>query len=274
MVLDHLHVHQLGPDPVRLGDPVAGDDQAVGRRAVGLAGAPGGEDHGLGVEHLHVAVAEVAADRADAPAVVVLQEVGGEPLLVAVDRVAVLHQLLVENVEDRVAGDVGHVVGPRRRRSAERPGSEVAGAVAVERDPGVLEPQDLVGGLAAHHLDRVLVAEVVGALDGVERVGLPGVLGVQRGVDAAGGCDGMRADGVDLGDDRHRRPRLSGRQGGSLAGEAGADDEDVMRGHARILFPAPVRRNPPRGPVPERGRRGAARARLPRGGPGRMVDAA
>src|SRR5580704_5942920 len=39
VVLDHLHVHQLGPDSVRLGDPVPGDDQAVGGRLVDLARA-------------------------------------------------------------------------------------------------------------------------------------------------------------------------------------------------------------------------------------------
>ena len=72
VVLDHLHVHQLGADPVGLRDPVAGHDQAVGGRLVGLAAAAGGQDHGLGVEHLEVAVAQVAADRADAPALVVL----------------------------------------------------------------------------------------------------------------------------------------------------------------------------------------------------------
>ena len=85
VVLDHLHVHQLRADPVGLGDPVAGDDQPVGGRLVDLAGAAGGEDRGLGVEHLERAVAQVAADRADAAALVVLEEVGREPLLVAVD---------------------------------------------------------------------------------------------------------------------------------------------------------------------------------------------
>ena len=52
VVLDHLHVHQPGADPVGLGDAVAGHDQPVGGGPVGLAGAAGGEDHGLGVEHL------------------------------------------------------------------------------------------------------------------------------------------------------------------------------------------------------------------------------
>ena len=56
----------------------------------------------------------------------------------------VLHQLLVEDVQDRLAGDVGDVVGPRGGGAAERARAEMAGLVAVEGDAGVLEPQDLV----------------------------------------------------------------------------------------------------------------------------------
>src|ERR1700733_13372642 len=45
--------------------PGAGHDQPVRGRLVDLAGAAGGEDRALGVEHLEPAVAKVAADRAD-----------------------------------------------------------------------------------------------------------------------------------------------------------------------------------------------------------------
>ena len=124
------------PSPVTI-SPLVG-------RLVRLAGAARGEDRRLGVEHLEVAVAQVAADRADAAALVVLEQVGREPLLVAVDLLVVLHQLLVEHVQDRVAGDVGDVVRAGGRGAAERARAEVPGLVAVEGDAGVLEPQDLV----------------------------------------------------------------------------------------------------------------------------------
>ena len=228
MVLDHLHVHQPRPDPVRLGDPVAGDDQPVGGRLVGLAGAARGEDHALGVEQLQPAVAQVAADRADAAAVVVLEQVGGEPLLVAVDGRGVLHQLLVEHVQDRVAGDVGDVVGAGGGGAAERARPEVSGLVAVEGDARVLEPQDLVGRLAAHDLDRVLIAEEVRSLDRVVGVRLPRVLGIERRIDPAGGGNRVRSHRVDLGDDSDRRTRLRRRQGCPLACQPGADDQYVV----------------------------------------------
>ena len=65
-------------------------------------------------------------------------EAGREPLLVAVDLV-VLHQLLVEHVQDRLAGDVGDVVGAGRRGAAEGARAEQALLVAVEGDAHVLE---------------------------------------------------------------------------------------------------------------------------------------
>ena len=63
--------------------------------------------------------ADVARDAADAVALVVEQQRGGEPLLVAVDALVVLHELLVEHVQDRLAGDVGDVGGALHRGAAE-----------------------------------------------------------------------------------------------------------------------------------------------------------
>ena len=118
VVLDHLHVHQRRACPVGHRDPVARADQGVRGRLPDLPVAAGGEDHVLRLEQLHRAVADVAGDGADAVARVVHRKLGREPLLVALDRVGVLHQLLVEHVHDRLAGDVGDVVGraPARRR--------------------------------------------------------------------------------------------------------------------------------------------------------------
>ena len=71
VVLDHLHVHQLRPDPVGHRDPVAGADQRVGGRLPDLAVAAAGEDHRLRPEQLHRAVGDVAGDDAAALALLV-----------------------------------------------------------------------------------------------------------------------------------------------------------------------------------------------------------
>src|SRR4051794_447413 len=231
VVLDHLHVHQRRADAVGLGDAVAGADQAVGRRLEALAGAAGGQDDVLGGEDLQPAGADVAGDAARDAAVLVLEQRGGEPLLVAVHALVVLHELLVEHVEDRLAGDVGDVGRALHGGAAEGAEVQVTGLVAVERDADVLEVHDLVRRLAAHHLDRVLVTDEVGALDRVVGVRAPVVGWVDGGVDAAGGGDRVRADRMDLAHDRHRRSRVRGGQGGPLSGQAGAEDEDVVCRH-------------------------------------------
>jgi len=228
VVLDHLHVHQRRADVVGLRDPVGGADQRVGRRLVALAGAAGGEDHVLGGERLDGARADVPRDAAGAGALVVDEQRGGEPLLVAVDGLVVLHELLVEHVQDRLAGDVGDVGRALDRGAAERAQVELAVVVAVEGDPDVLEVHDLVGRLGAHDLDRVLVAEEVRALDGVVGVRAPVVGDRDGGVDAAGRGDGVRADRMHLGEDRHRHAGVGGRDGRALAGEPRSDDEDVV----------------------------------------------
>jgi hypothetical protein len=94
----------------------------------------------------------------------------------------------------------------------------VRAAEAVEGHAEVLELEEGVGRLLAHDLDGVLVAEVVRALDRVERVRLPGVLGVEGRVDPALSRVRVRADGVDLGDDPHRRALLRCGEGGALTG--------------------------------------------------------
>ena len=193
--------------------------------------------------------------------VLVDRQRGAEPFLVAGDRVGVLHQLLVEDVHDRLAGDVGDVVGAGGRGAAEGPGAQLPLGVAVEGHPEVLEVEDLLRCLAAHDLDRVLVGEVVGALDRVEGVGLPGVLGVERRVDPALRGVGVRAHRMDLADDPDRDAVLGGGEGRALSGEAGSDDQDVVGGHESDPIDRASRaghgRATPAGPKP------AQRAALP-----------
>jgi hypothetical protein len=231
VVLDHLHVHERRADPVGLRHAVTRADERVGRRLVALARAARREDHVLGDEGLHAARADVACHRADALAVVVEDQRGDEPLLEAVDALAVLQDLLVEHVEHRLAGDVRDVGGPVERRAAERAQVELALLVAVEGHPDVVEVHDLAGRLAAHDLDRVLVAEEVRALDGVEGVRAPVVGRIDRRVDAAGGGHGVRADRVDLAHDGHRRAGVGRGERRALAGQPRPDDEDVVCRH-------------------------------------------
>ena len=79
--------------------------------------------------------------------------------------------------------------------AAERDAGRSCRRVAVERHAEVLELVDDLRRLAAHELDRVLVAEPVGALDGVVEVIVPVVFAhvAERGADAALRRHGVRA---------------------------------------------------------------------------------
>ena len=69
-------------------------------------------------------------------------------------------------------GDVGRVRRPRRAGGAERPLRDPPVLGAREDGAPVLELVDVARRLVAEDLDRVLVAEVVRALDRVEGVRL------------------------------------------------------------------------------------------------------
>ena len=155
MELHHLHVLQRHADPQRQGHPVARARVGIRRPAVQPARAAGGEDDGLRADRLQAAVQEIPGDHSLA-AVVVHDELPGEELLV--DGEVALHHLLVEDVDQDVAGDVGGVGGSRLAGGAERALRDPAVLGSREDGAPVLELVDVVRRLVAEDLDRVLVA--------------------------------------------------------------------------------------------------------------------
>ena len=233
MELHHLHVLERDAEPQRLRHPVAGAGVGVGRAGVEPARAAGGEDHRLGPDRGQAAVEQVPGDHALAAALV-LDELPDEELLV--DLQVALHHLLVEDVHEHVAGDVGRVGGAGLAGGAERALRDAAVVGAREDGAPVLELVDVVRRLVAEDLDRVLVAEVVGALDRVEGVLLGVVLGrvPERRVDPALGRAGVAAGRMDLRDERDVGARVMRLDGRAHARAAGPDDEHiVLRFHRR-----------------------------------------
>src|SRR5262249_45754424 len=134
------------------------------------------------------------------------------------------------HVDEDVAGDVGGIRRPRRARGAEGTLGDPPVLRPREDRAPVLELVDVARRLVAEDLDRILVAEVVRALDGVEGVDLGTVLrGVPEGrVDAALGGARVAADGVDLREERDVGACVEGLDGCAHACATGADDEDVV----------------------------------------------
>ena len=233
MELVELHVHQRHAAPVGDRDAVAGAGHRVRGDLEDAAEAAGGQEHALGVEGVDLAGLQLQRDDAAAAAVVGEEDVEHVELVEEVD--VVLDALLVERLDDHVAGAVGGVAGAPDRAFAEVASVAAEPALvdpavgrAVERKPHVLEFEHGVDRLAGEDFGRVLIDEVVAALDGVEHVPLPVVFldVAEGGADAALGGAGVRAGRIELADDGDvgLAGHLDGRH---QAGAACADDDRV-----------------------------------------------
>ena len=96
-----------------------------------------------------------------------------------------------------------------------------------------------LAGRAAHHLNGVLVAQEIAALDGVVGVIFPIVAPVEEGgVDAALGGVGMAAYRMNLADNGGVGPVGPGGDGRAHSGQAGADYQNIMLQHTLSFSPA------------------------------------
>ena len=130
-----------------------------------------------------------------------------------------------------MARDVGRIRGAGLAGRAEGPLRDPAVLGAREDGAPVLELVDVAGRLVAEDLDRVLVAEIVGALDRVVGVLLGIVFGgvAERGVDPAFGRAGVAPHRVDLREQRDVGAEIVCLDSSAHARQAGPYDEHVVR---------------------------------------------
>ena len=210
MELEELHVLERQPAPIRDRHAVAGQGVRVRGDLEDLAVAAGGEEDGPCPEGVELGGRRLEGDDPGDRPVRPVGKGDVEHLVLVEEGDLVADALLEEGLEDGVAGPVGGEAGATHRPLAVVAGVAAESALvdeplgsAVEGKPEVLEVDDRVDGVPAHHLGRVLVDEVVAALDRVEPVPLPVVLlGVAEcGAHPALGGSGVRARGVELADD-------------------------------------------------------------------------
>ncbi|MCU1226923.1 MAG: hypothetical protein JWQ42_5016 [Edaphobacter sp.] len=176
----------------------AGADDGVGGFPEDGSVAAGADDDGIGGEGADLHAAEIHGSDAAAGSLGV--EDGGEelPAFVLGDLALglVAADLLVEGVEELLAGSGSSEGGAVVEGASEAPEVEQALGGAIEGDAHAVEQVDDGWPLSCHVLDGGLVGEEVAAVDGVVEV-LEDVvalaLEVFGGVDAALGADGMRA---------------------------------------------------------------------------------
>ncbi len=241
--LVELHVLQRHARPIRQRDAVAGQRVGVGGDAEHAPEAAGGQQHGGRAEDVQLAVGQPV--RHDALRAGLWRAEQLHHVVLVEEQHARLEALLVERLQDHVARAVGRVAGAADRPLAEVPRVAAEAALVdptvggpVEGQAHVLQLDDPLDGLLGQDLRRVLVGQVVAALDRVVHVPLPVVLLLvaQGRAHATLGGAGMGAGGIELAEDgrAHAGPRQF--QGRPQARPAGAHDEgrvDVLDGDPR-----------------------------------------
>ena len=232
--LPELHVLKRNAGTRRHAQPVASVDKCIGRRVIDAPRSAGGEDGGLGVEHHDLAGFHFHRRHAQHIAVGITNQIQRLPfdkeLGVNLD-VALVHRM-----QHGVAGTVGRSAGPTHRLFAEvrhvpakRALIDLAVIEAIKRHAIVFEFDHDFVGLATHELDRILVAEPVGTLDGVVHVPMPVVFlrVAQTGGNATLRCNGMRASRKHLGQHRSFVTGFGKLDRSAQPGTTGADDDRI-----------------------------------------------
>ena len=214
------------------------------------------------------AVVEVPGEHAATGAVLVHHQVEGE--ILDEERRLVAQRLLVERVQDGVAGAVGGGAGAVRllfavvhRHAAEGALVDFAVRRAREGHAVMLKLDDRLGPLLAEILDRVLIAEPVRPLDGVVHVPAPVVFlhVAERRRNAALRRHRVATGGEELAHACGLEPCLGEAERRAQPGAAGADHDHVVVvlgdrvSGSHALTPSPRSRSR------NRARRGRARGR-------------
>ena len=241
MKLPELHVLQRQPYARGHAQTVAGADVSVGGRGPDAPGSAGCQHRGLGLQQHRRARLDLQRGDADALSVAVHHQVQCHPL--DQELRAGSHVALVQRMQQRVPGPVGCSAGARHglfakigRMTAERPLVDRPVRVAVERHAEMLQLVNDLGRLAAHELDRVLIAQIVGALDRVEHVPQPLVFAhvAERSADSALGRNRVRARWKHFRKDRYAQAGVSQLQRAAHPGAAGAHDHRIEAAPAKL----------------------------------------
>ena len=233
MVLHHLHVHKGRAHLVRRGHAVTRAYQSVGARLEHAPKPARCDDDRLRAHNMDFAAANLHNHRARALAIL-NNEREQEPFLINAD--ARLHHLFVKYMQQRLTGEVRYEECARLPLPAERARAKTTLVVSIEYDAHMLHRDDFVTGLAAHHGDGILVAQVVAALDGIEGMLAPVVASIgERGVDAALRRVGVAANRMHLRYDRDIRACLYSGKSGTHTRKPGADYQHIMVEHIQYL---------------------------------------
>ena len=175
--LVHLHVLQRNATAIGDSHTITSTGKGVAGDAPGPAIAASGEEHGLGMERVNLAGANLHRHNA-ASLSLVDQQVKHEKFVEEAH--LVFDGTLIHRLQNHVAGAVGGIAGTahggfteiaRMSTKATLVNAPVLGA--IEREAAMFQFVDGVDGLAGQNFRRRLIDEIVAALDGIVHVPFP-----------------------------------------------------------------------------------------------------
>ena len=234
MELDELHVLQRQSRAQHHGVAIPGARMSGSAGEVRTAVAARGENAHVRAEAMQLAFRQIERDDTATGAVLhdeVDHEVFDEEGRTVADR------LLIQRMQHRMPGAIRRGAGALRDALAKVRRHATEGTLvdaplggARKRQAIVLKFDDCGGGLLAHELDRILIAEPVRAFDRVIHVPAPVILAhvAEGGADSALGRHRVAARRKELGDTRRRKSRLRKPEGGAQPRTSRADHDDVV----------------------------------------------
>ena len=235
MELSEFHVLQRQAGAQHHAVAVTGAGVGRGAGKIAAAIAAGGEHHLMGTEQMQAAVGQIPGQHAPAHALVIHHQIDGE--VFDEEFGLMLQRLLIKRVQDGVTGAIGRRASALRNAFTEVGGHATEGALinlagfgARKGHTIVFEFDDRRYRLTTHVFNRILVAEPVGALDGVVHMPAPVVRAhiAERRAHAALRRDRVAARREDLGQTGGRESRFGHAKGGAQARAAGADHDHVV----------------------------------------------
>ncbi|KPW45901.1 hypothetical protein ALO88_05615 [Pseudomonas syringae pv. antirrhini] len=234
--LPHLDVLNRDTGTQCHADTVTGIDQGVGGGRVDTPCTAGCQHGGVGTDVRGFAGFNADGDDADKGAILILDQI--HTVVFVEEYGAGLEVGLIQGMQQCVTGTVGSSTGTCSLTTL----AEVLGLTTErtlidatllgtrERQTHVLEFENGFRAYGTHVFDSVLVADVVGTLDGIVHVPAPVIVRIGRG-DCAGDAtlcgNGVRAGREHLGDHGSLVTALGELQGSAHAGTATTNDDGV-----------------------------------------------
>ena len=238
MELPHFDVLNRHTSTQCHADSVTGVDQRIGSGCIDTTRATGRQHHGLGTDIHRFTVFDTDRDDADDSAILVLHQIYAIPLI---EEGGTRLQIgLVQGVQQGMTGAVSRSTGTSRLAAltivfglaTEWALVNAALLGTGERQPHMFELEHSFRANRTHVFDSILVADVVGALDGIVHMPAPIVVRISRS-DSTGDTtlrrNGMRTRRENLGYHRCFMATLCQLQRGTHARATTTDNDGVIR---------------------------------------------